>query len=195
MPGNQQFKPITFTLTTIISILVGGSVFGQLNTDLAQVEVPKTQKTVKESVAVSTYLEVVNFNYKPIIAGTINGNTVYFLIDTGSDVTIINSSERKRLHFQCYRPFNKEMKATGLGNHQGTLMGTKGIEIKLSGRDINIPVFSYKLDNVVQSISELSGVEIAGIIGSDILSVYQFTIDFGSKTVSMGQPLWISLND
>ncbi|MBX2842122.1 MAG: aspartyl protease family protein [Flammeovirgaceae bacterium] len=59
---------------------------------------------------------------KPIIKGKINGQNAYFLIDTGADITLLDSKDAKKFQYRLSFP-----------NNHKSIVGFSGRAVSLSG--------------------------------------------------------------
>ena len=115
---------------------------------------------------------------KPIVEGTLNGKKAYFLLDTGSDITILNTDEKEDYAFNAYRRNQSNHRVSSLGSTMQDLKNTFNVKIKLGNQKINQHVYAYDLSNIVKSIAAKFRVDIVGIIGSDVMRKYNFKIDY-----------------
>lgn len=115
---------------------------------------------------------------KPIVQGTLNGKEAYFLLDTGSDITILNADDKEDYRFKTYTKPQANHRVASLGSTTRGLRNTFNVKIMLGNQKINQHVFAYDLSNIVKSIAAKFRVDIVGIIGSDVMRKYNFKIDY-----------------
>ncbi len=123
---------------------------------------------------------------KPIVKVTLNGKAAYFLLDTGSDINIVNSSDAGKYDFAVYK--------INYGNRGSiaTVNGTErdfghayNIHIMIGGRHIPCGVVSMDISSIVKSVRKKTGISIAGIIGSDTMKSYHFIIDYENEVIAI----------
>ncbi len=130
----------------------------------------------------SKTLEIVSLKSKPIVVGYINGKKAYFLLDTGSDLTIINRNAARKYGFKLITNYNNKL-IEGLGSTTTEIKRVGGIFLKMNDTHINTKFYAFNLNNIVRSLEIKTNREIVGIIGSDVMKKYNFSIDFGNKLV------------
>jgi predicted aspartyl protease len=119
----------------------------------------------------------------PVVEGTINGKSAYFVIDTGASCTILDESKAEHYGFT----FNS--------NHTNDHVTALGGEVKINrALDCIIEIGPLKIKNVafrtksidflIRVIQENEHINLAGIIGSDILNRYSIIIDFKKNFIS-----------
>ncbi|MEO1050614.1 MAG: aspartyl protease family protein [Bacteroidota bacterium] len=129
------------------------------------------------------YLEIVSKTKKPIVMGELNGKKAYFLLDTGSDITILNARYQDHYEFKSNMPYYRAVKVTGLGSTEQSVAYAFKINLKLGSKGIRTHYYAYDLSKVMASLERKSGIEIAGIIGSDVMRSYGFQIDYTKNLV------------
>ncbi|HEY4653093.1 MAG TPA: aspartyl protease family protein [Cyclobacteriaceae bacterium] len=133
------------------------------------------------------YIRIINLQQKPIVAGTLNGKKVYFLLDTGSDFTLLNETETKKYGFKTV---NRESdlivnKAVGMGGTIVEFKSVYNVSISLGSTRISTTCLAYDMSLLVTIIRNRSGIEISGIIGSDVMKRYGVIIDYANKEVGL----------
>jgi len=122
---------------------------------------------------------------QPIIVGEINGKKAYFLIDTGADVTMLNSTESKKYKYENKLWVGKNYKLSGLNSeHQGEVYVAKNVELIVGGRKIKGSYKSIDLTYIARSIAGDSSIKIAGIIGSDVMRRHDFVINYKTRNIT-----------
>jgi hypothetical protein len=112
----------------------------------------------------------------PVIQGKINGKSAFFIIDTGASCSILNESAALRFGFGSYALGDYHL--TGLG---GNAKINQAINCTVEIGPLTITHRKFRardLDELAQIIKRDENIEIAGILGSDILNQYGLTIDF-----------------
>lgn len=131
-------------------------------------------------------LDVVVMRDQPIVRGEMNGKTAYFLLDTGSDVSLINTEDAKEYGFSYVS--NRGLRGyqlTGLGVGTTELFNIYKIDLRMGSQKISADFVAYDLSNIVHSLNTGPFVRINGIIGSKALRKHGFVIDYDLKEVKM----------
>ncbi|WPP53275.1 aspartyl protease family protein [Catalinimonas niigatensis] len=127
-------------------------------------------------------VKIKNLRGKPIVQVELNGKKAYFLLDTGSDLTVMHEDIADFYNFNI-----KEMviplKVAGVDGSTGGMNRASNIELKLGELSILTPYFSYDLSSVIKYIQSKTFLTISGIIGSDVMVKYGFVIDYGEELV------------
>lgn len=127
------------------------------------------------TVSFSTYQQV------PIIEAKLNGKIAYFIIDTGSSISVLDINKNKSYKFKPYRPVERQSIGFG-GEFSLYYVGEYKIHID------QIPIMSAfvckDLSQITNLISENTGKEIVGIIGADVFKYYKSSISFVDQTIS-----------
>ncbi|MEM9833004.1 MAG: aspartyl protease family protein [Bacteroidota bacterium] len=131
------------------------------------------------------YVTVVDWQFKPIIKAELNGKTAYFLVDTGSDMTILHQEEANRFDFQPLLVSSSRQRALGLSGEQQTIHRAKNVHMIIGSMPIKALFKTYDLSGVVSSLKDRVNVKVAGIIGSDVMKRYGFIIDYQRQTIAI----------
>lgn len=119
----------------------------------------------------------------PIIALSSNGNTLNFLLDSGSNISHICSEYYDSLNAELLGTYeNGEVTGLGATNTgitmcRATLSDVLGNEYK-----VNLSV-SPQLTTVANNIEKSTGVRIHGLLGMDFLKKYNYVMDFEALEV------------
>lgn len=119
---------------------------------------------------------------KPIVAGEINGRKAYFLLDTGSDMTVLHERKASYYNFKVKKMMNPQ-KIMGISGRHENVNRAGNINLALGELPIISPYFTYDLSGIISSIYRKNSVKISGIIGSDVMIKYGFVIDYNQKLV------------
>lgn len=131
------------------------------------------------------YVTVVDWQYKPIVKAELNGKSAYFLVDTGSDMTILHSDGANRFDFKPLTASASQQQALGLSGTRQTIHRVKNVKLILGSTPIKALYKTYDLSGVVRSLKNRVGVNITGIIGSDVMKRYGFIIDYQQQTIAI----------
>lgn len=142
---------------------------------------------VTHSLTYAQYIEEKTTKYqgKPIVAMELNGKRIWVLLDTGSDINVLDSRTTRKYQFKAIKLYKKEVQVNGFGSISHTLMEAKNVNLYFEDVQMKARFHAYDLSSVVNSIRERTGKNISGIIGIDLMRSYGFVIDLGNKTVSM----------
>lgn len=128
------------------------------------------------------YVDIYNLNRKPIIQATLNGKKAYFLLDTGSNITILNLPDRSKFGFLLKRT---NMEAIGLGGRAGKLYRAINVELVLGSTKIKARYLAYDMSAIVKNIHKSTRINISGIIGSEVMKQYGVVIDYKKRQVGI----------
>ncbi|HLT71143.1 MAG TPA: retropepsin-like aspartic protease [Cyclobacteriaceae bacterium] len=133
------------------------------------------------------YIRIINLQQKPIIEGTLNGKRAYFLLDTGSDFTLLNEGMSQRYGFSALEGQLGESahKALGVGGKIVSFRSVHNAAIVLGSTQLSTNCRTYDMSRLVDVIRKKSGVEIVGIIGSDAMKRHGVIIDYGNREVGV----------
>ena len=138
---------------------------------------------------ISAGQQVVNIKMKssskPIILTEINGKKAYFLVDTGSDISVINSSLLKKYDLEEEKIYNNSRRAIGFDGGQSQVMKVKNANVIISEFFTHESFYSMDLDKIATSIEAKTNIRIAGILGADVLLKYNCTIDYNQRQLTM----------
>lgn len=138
---------------------------------------------VGPSVAGQEIISMIKVKNQPIIIGELNGRKAYFLVDTGSSVSILNSKDAKRFKFG-YRKINlKDYRLSGINWQHREVLIAYNVDFYLSGKKIPCSYMVFDISNIVESIKLNTGIKINGIIGSDLMKKHHFLIDYQAKEI------------
>jgi hypothetical protein len=117
----------------------------------------------------------------PVIEGKINGKRAFFIVDTGASCSLLNEQSAHRYGFK-YRARSDEQ-VVGL-NGQAKINMAFDYDVQLGSVNLKQAVFKTRhLSELANIIREKDHIDVAGIIGADILKRYGMVIDFNSNTV------------
>jgi len=131
------------------------------------------------------YIKIINLQRKPIVEATLNGKKAYFLLDTGSDITILNKNDTQQYGFHTLVREGEKHEAVGIGGKTSTLTSAYDVYLELGSTRIITAYLTYDMSDIVKNISKSSGIEITGIIGSDVMKRYGIVIDYKNKKVGI----------
>lgn len=118
----------------------------------------------------------------PIVKGTINGITAYFIVDTGSTITVLNEGLQYQYGFSVVknRFWNKRC-VIGMGGRcylkqvDDVIVGLGGMHLEFVNKSSDLTMLSAQF--------AAHDIEIAGIIGNDLLCFLGSRIDLHARTI------------
>lgn len=135
-------------------------------------------------------IKMVKAKGKPIVIGELNGKKAFFLVDTGSDITIINLIDAKRYKLKYRETILKGYKLSGLTSaYSGDILIADNVDLYLGTKKLDGCYKLIDLSNLVNSMSKSARISINGIIGSDLMRKYKFLIDYNTKEISFSSQL------
>lgn len=120
---------------------------------------------------------------KPIIQAEINGKKGYFLIDTGSDISIINATELKRYQLEANKMYGDHKRAVGFNGQKAAVMKIKNADVIIGERLKHTSFYSFNITEVVKTIEAKTHIKVMGILGADVLMKYNCIIDYNQRNV------------
>lgn len=127
----------------------------------------------KEQTKIS-FKEGLDLTDLPIVTFRQGNNKLHFLLDTGSNISYINTEAMKDLEVE---DLNASSSTVGVG---GTDMETKHYNIKIGYRDQEFTEEFGALDlsSAFASIEAESGIKLHGILGNKFFEKYKYILDF-----------------
>ncbi len=127
------------------------------------------------------YLPIVHFDKQPIIEGTLNGKKAYFMLDSGSKLSLLNSREAAVFGFTVNSSGPQSIHVAGIGGEGGELKQAFLYELGLGmQKDIKASFYACDMNHIFGDKEIFRPV---GIIGGDLMKAYCFQIDFKNKQV------------
>ncbi len=123
---------------------------------------------------------------QPIVKATLNGETAYFLIDTGAEITCLHIYDSKKYNFK-YRPSDRKSVVSGLNASSRRHYIAYGFEMKLGEVLMTNKFRVLDVTNIINSIETDSGIKISGIIGSDMMQKHHFVINYETKEIQFSK--------
>lgn len=116
-----------------------------------------------------------------IVNAQVNGNSGYFIVDTGASVSVIDSRKDRKYGFDLF--MSKDDRMSGFSG-KTKLYRTSQIKLKLKGLKIESPYrfVACDLSDVNQSVKD---VNIVGILGADFLINYKAMIDYSNNKIHL----------
>ena len=131
------------------------------------------------------YVPVINWQYKPVIKVTLNGKSANFLLDTGSDITLLNSHAARWFQFRPLSVSTGRRQAVGFSGRRQATYRVKNVSLFINSTPIKALYRAFDLSSLVNFTNDRIDVRITGIIGSDVMKRYGFIINYQNQTVTM----------
>jgi hypothetical protein len=112
----------------------------------------------------------------PIVQGTLNNKKVYYIIDSGASLSVLDESQSKTYKFNV---FDNPDYGSGVG--YGGIAKFKqalGVDAYIGGVKVNVIFRTQNLSILVDAIQRQNGIKIVGIVGCDWLKTNKIIIDF-----------------
>lgn len=122
---------------------------------------------------------------KPIVLATVNGQKGYFLVDTGSDISIINSQVLEKYNLEEIKVHGDHKRAIGFNGTQTNVMKIKNVNMLIGDNFDHNQFYSFNLTCIVKSIEAKTNLRITGIIGTDLLMKYNCVIDYSQRHLTL----------
>lgn len=123
-----------------------------------------------------SFLESLNLTGLPIITFHNNGQTLNMVLDTGSNVCLINKQMLPKLKY------SEGESHTGIIGLSGTAEGGDTVLLPLSYKDRNFDFECWVTDltEMVTSLKSEYGVTVHGLLGTGFFTKYKYILDFNS---------------
>ena len=130
-------------------------------------------------------LDIVSLEKIPIVKCQINGIEAFFVLDSGSDVSLLHSLYADQYDFSFKKKAHKSI--VGLSGGSQSLHIVPEVKLIANTTQFETDYYTTDLSTIVESLEKSTGFTISGIIGMDIMRKYGFTIDYASKTARFEQ--------
>ncbi len=126
--------------------------------------------------------DFVSLSPKPIIEVQLNGKIAYFLLDSGSEITLLHAESAEEYDFQLlnYVPGGIQ-KVVGLGTVSDHLYGAGKVRMNIGNLRIRSLYVATDLSNVIKTVRYNTRYKLTGIIGSDVMKKYGFLLDYQNQ--------------
>jgi len=128
-------------------------------------------------------VKIIRLKGHPIVAGSLNGKKAFFLVDSGANITILNINDVNRYQIRYSESISKVKIISGLTANQTEILVATNTSLYLGNRKMEACFKLLDLSNLRDSIGVSDGIWINGIIGSDLMKKYKFTIDYGNQEI------------
>ena len=134
-------------------------------------------------------IAIVSMAGKPIVSANLNGKEAFFLLDTGSDLSIMNTQSAHGYRYAVRElPDIWAIHSINLNGETRRMQAVDSAKLFLGQTRIRTRWYGTDISALARSIRKKTGIEIVGIIGSDVMKKYGFQIDFASQVVHFQEP-------
>lgn len=117
----------------------------------------------------------------PVVKGTLNNKTVYYIIDSGASLSVLDETQSKTYG---YGIFDNPEYGNGVGyGGVARFKEAVGVDAYIGGIKINTVFRAQNLSLLVEAIQRQNGIKIVGIVGCDWLKDNEVIIDFKDNTL------------
>ena len=106
------------------------------------------------------YIKIVNLHRLPIVEVRLNEKKAYFLLDTGSAITMLNKEDVKKYGFKPFFRHNEQHTAVGIGGTTSTFTSATKVRLVLGSSRIMTRYLIHDLSHIVDQIKKSSGLEL-----------------------------------
>lgn len=142
---------------------------------------PQEAGTVDHALCLLGFAHVPVRNVQPghqLIEASINGVTGDFVLDTGANVTVVSTSQAERFAISA-------RKGGVFGSGPASFAGSSGVarQVAVDAFEIGeIPIRQQRvlvadLDQLLDALGQVSGRQVSGVIGQDVLNQHRAIID------------------
>lgn len=128
-------------------------------------------------------IEIKSLEKVPIVEVTLNGKTAYFVLDSGSDVSLLDSAEANDYGFFFQKRATRSIVGASGGNQ--SLYQATGVNLQIDRQPLQTAFYATDLSPVIESLSNSTGIAISGIIGMDLMRKYGFEIDYLAQKLTL----------
>lgn len=144
--------------------------------------IPAQAQTVVE-------LDMMSQDDKPLVSARINGQTAYFLMDTGSDISLLFAEFKDAFGFQTHSLSPAGMKSlTAVQGSSMSLQRTYNARVQAEGCYFPIKFPALEGGRYLEVVEKNTALTIVGIIGVDMMKQLKVQIDYSRNKVAMTFP-------
>ncbi len=129
-------------------------------------------------------IDIVCLKKVPIIEVKLNGKTAYFILDSGSDISLLNNKELTKYAFSLKNRATKDIK--GISGERKAVYEVLGLHLQAADQLLETTFYATDLSPLVGALLNSTQILISGIIGMDLMRAYGFEIDYRNKKLYLG---------
>lgn len=124
-------------------------------------------------------IEFFTVNNIPVVSGVINKHTVYFIVDSGASLSVLDKNQSSKLKF-----FTVPSEESAAG-YSGVAVFEKAYKASVSVGDVPVKIDfrAQDMSAIVTLIHDSEGIYISGIIGSDVWRKLGAVIDYQNSCI------------
>ena len=127
----------------------------------------------------SITVEIVNIEKVPIVKCMLNGKEVYFVLDSGSEITLVHGPDAGKYGFTIKNGSSKSI--VGASGGYQSLHEAQSVELTIGQQSLKTQFYATDLSVVVDFLSISTGFNISGIVGMDLMRRYGLEIDYSNQ--------------
>ncbi len=131
----------------------------------------------------STEISFELLDQKPVVHVMLNGKPVTFLLDTGSDLTLIDIAAAKSFGIQLRDLPGRSRQVEGIGSKTQRIQLATGVDLNMAGHQIFTSFAGIRLSGANAYFTTRGKTPLVGIIGADVMQAYGFVIDYEKNRV------------
>jgi len=129
-------------------------------------------------------IDIICLKKVPIIEVQLNGKTAYFILDSGSDISLVNNKELTKYAFSLKKRATKDLK--GISGERKAIYEILDLHFQAAGQLLETTFYAADLSPLVGSLLKSTQIRVSGIIGMDLMKAYGFEIDYRNKKLYLG---------
>lgn len=134
-------------------------------------------------------LDMMSQEDKPLVLARINGQLAYFLVDTGSDISLLFAEFQETFGFQTNEGPSSGLKnITGVQGRSVALQRTYNARVEAEGCFFPIRFPALEGGRYLEVVEKNSDLRIVGIIGVDLMRQLKVQIDYSRNKVALVFP-------
>lgn len=134
-------------------------------------------------------LDMMSQDDKPLVSARINGQAAYFLVDTGSDISLLFTEFRESFGFQTNEGAPSGLKQiTGVQGRSVHLQRTYNARVEAEGCFFPLRFPAMEGGRYLEVVKKNSELRIVGIIGVDLMRQLNGRIDYSRNKVALVFP-------
>ncbi len=134
-------------------------------------------------------LDMMSQDDKPLVQARINGQNAYFLVDTGSDISLLFAEFQEVFGFQTNDGSPSGLKSiTGVQGRSVALQRTYNARVEAEGCFFPIRFPALEGGRYLEVVKKNSELRIVGIIGVDLMRQLKVQIDYSRNKVALVFP-------
>ena len=139
---------------------------------------PNSTVIVYNTDTVKKYSFIVSPNKKLIFVKVIlNNKETYFLMDTGATQSVLDISQEEYFGFNGVKT---NLSFGGIGGSNALYLIVGVDSFKINNNTFDHIFYGSDIKNVSDGIKQLTGIQIAGILGSDFFTEHNVIFDYGN---------------